>query len=334
MATCYVSSLATGGGVGSLADPWTLQEAADSAAAGDDVMVMDDGTYSLSSRLEFNTGQGLSHRIAFFAANSNGVVDGSRVTLDGGGSLDNLLITLTDGLNLYFSGFDFTGATDKTIDLSFYTNGSRIIFDNCRFTGSPTYHVYSREGFNGFRFSIIRSSFTGATAYALANQADNLLGKVIGCRIFNNGGGVSTTGSTDTEIDGCLIYNNTGPGIDADGSFHARITNCVISGNGGDGVSAAGVDRMSIRETIFSNNGGYAVNTGAGLQSNFEIFRNNCFYNNASGPVDINGGNPFGEDNILADPLFVSTVDGSEDFRLQPDSPCIGAGINPPGYGS
>jgi hypothetical protein len=42
MANYYVSSLAIGGGDGSLSSPWTLSESVANAVAGDDIIIMAD----------------------------------------------------------------------------------------------------------------------------------------------------------------------------------------------------------------------------------------------------------------------------------------------------
>jgi hypothetical protein len=52
----YVSSLAAGGGDGSVGSPWTLVEAAAAAVAGDRVNIKADGTYTLGADLTLPSG--------------------------------------------------------------------------------------------------------------------------------------------------------------------------------------------------------------------------------------------------------------------------------------
>ena len=58
MPTYYTTHNAGGGGVGSFVAPWTLQEAADSAVAGDTVYICNTGTYSSAARTDFDTNSG------------------------------------------------------------------------------------------------------------------------------------------------------------------------------------------------------------------------------------------------------------------------------------
>ena len=58
MPTYYTTHNAGGGGVGRVAAPWTLQEAADQAVAGDEVRICNTGTYTPAATIDFDTNSG------------------------------------------------------------------------------------------------------------------------------------------------------------------------------------------------------------------------------------------------------------------------------------
>jgi hypothetical protein len=118
------------------------------------------------------------------------------------------------------------------------------------------------------------------------------------------------------------------------GNTPVTLINSVVFDNFSHGLVFTGDTlRANIRNTIFKNNGGYAITATAGLNSPWFHGDYNCYHLNTSGNLGatINGGVVPGTHNVLADPLFVSTVNNSEDFELQAGSPCLDVGIGFPG---
>ncbi|MCX6992560.1 MAG: right-handed parallel beta-helix repeat-containing protein [Kiritimatiellaeota bacterium] len=131
------------------------------------------------------------------------------------------------------------------------------------------------------------------------------------CLIVNNitqkshGGGVDAR--VNASIQNCTIASNEatlkeGGGINLDGSYSAQLENTIIWGNSGSGTAS----------------NWYIYPTGSGT---------NTFTNCCTAP-DIAGVGAYTAtevNTITNDPRFVNNA---TDFRLQPDSPCINAGVN------
>jgi hypothetical protein len=151
--------------------------------------------------------------------------------------------------------------------------------------------------------------------------------KLIACTIENN----SDTGIYvgDELIVLKTIVKNNGVGIRANITAPAMwlISNSTFYKNtNAIDVGSGSLDLSIIESNIFRNNTGYAFKSGSTIIDRITIM-NNCFSNNSSGDSD--SGPITGNGNIHDDPLFVSEVEGEEDFNLQPTSPCISAGLNP-----
>lgn len=136
--------------------------------------------------------------------------------------------------------------------------------------------------------------------------------ELYGCRIFNAGGcGIKiSSGGRVIGLNSCIIHYNTSHGIDLGSELFNYVTsyfNNIISSNGGYGINTSASSAL------------YAPPTGD----------YNCYYNNDSGNFhpNINGGTVPGNSNVLADPQFINTLVGSEDFRLKSTSPCLNTGI-------
>ena len=177
--------------------------------------------------------------------------------------------------------------------------------------------------------------------YALYNSG----GSVSGCRVYNNfcigmynyKGTIADSKIHDNDgigivnkslVERCEIYNNS-TGVENE----VILKNCTVYNNRGSGVNNTG---KILNCTIFKNgftDGAYGV-----LNSSFTKIRNSIIWNNSTGDVvgsklGINY-SCFGEatqnnDNISSDPLFVKASGNFDewDLRLQPDSPCIDAGM-------
>lgn len=132
-------------------------------------------------------------------------------------------------------------------------------------------------------------------------------------------------------IEDCRFISNY-TGFYAEGNLNLCANKNVFYSNSSHGISLdATIQKLNIRNTIFHSNGGYAIAAAtATLIGNVCGYVDyNCYYNNTSGIVNthVNGGTTPGSNNVTSNPLFASTTLGSEDFRLQESSPCLGTGI-------
>ena len=168
---------------------------------------------------------------------------------------------------------------------------------------------------------------------------------ITNCIISENtaliGGGIYCKNSSPTITD-CTISGNTGTwtsgGIGCDSGSSAIITNCVISGNtAGDGggiysyTSSPSITNCTIRGNTATQNGG-----GITCDSSSPSVKNTILWGNSPNEIYLTGssitvtysnvdqdGYAENDGNIRQDPLFVDPA--TENFRLQPTSPCIDA---------
>ncbi|MCX6994207.1 MAG: right-handed parallel beta-helix repeat-containing protein [Kiritimatiellaeota bacterium] len=128
-------------------------------------------------------------------------------------------------------------------------------------------------------------------------------------------------------IRNCLVVHNrsssSGGGIKGDWSL--KIQNCTIAsnvaiGNGGGYAYQQNGGSPAIENTIIWGN------SGSGIYSNLYIIVGTNTFTNCCTSPDIVSAFATAVNTITNDPLFINTA--TNDFRLQPDSPCINAGVN------
>jgi hypothetical protein len=161
--------------------------------------------------------------------------------------------------------------------------------------------------------------------------------------VGNDGG----LGSTNVVIEDCLMYNfpfDKGVSVgDFNTSRGTVVRNCLIYGCLSGAMAKDNCDLSVQQCTIVENSWGLTnynksnpgSSTGGGITTN--TF-NNIVWNNGITLSLVNGSTLFadhndlgatnwpGEGNFDADPLFVNAA--QRDYRLQPGSPCLGAGRN------
>jgi parallel beta-helix repeat protein len=163
------------------------------------------------------------------------------------------------------------------------------------------------------------------------------------------GGGISCSGSSTPEILNCVIANNTaimGGGIHCQDSSFLSIINSTLSENNAQ-ISGGGITCenafASLTNAIFWNNhapiGPEISITGTTEPCTLTINYSDVEGGLVSTNVDSLGAVSWGPGMIETDPLFLDP--DSDDFHLQPTSPCIDAGDStildeclPPGLGS
>ena len=265
----------------------TIQTAASACNPGDLVLV-DDGTYVLSSRITV----GIGITIRSINGSAVAIVNGNNVTkcfdinhpdavLDG--------FTIKNGYNPGAFGGGVNIITGGTIQ--------NCIVEDCQARDGGGIAIDN----SGLAVNcIVRNNLA-------SNNGSNGFGG--GVRLLNGG-----------EIRNCEITGNTsiqyGGGVNIWNA--GTVYNCVIAKNScpeGTGIRTRNNSQI-FNTIIYYNTGGanYTVN-GGGYH----------YYNCCSTPVIPAG---YSTNCISANPMFVSMTPGSEDYHLQAGSPCINTGHN------
>lgn len=330
MAIFFASSLATGGGNGSFSNPWTLQEGM-IVESPDELRIIADGTYLPTATLVPNGIGTTSNPVLITGCSLTGDVDGTKADISGAtlpSETDILNHPITQ--NIMYKNLIIRNSPRHGIACSSSLSDTRLHFNNVDILNNAQWGATPLEdGFVKFSFTncLISGNMYGI-GIVYSYRMPTLY--LIACTIENN----SDTGicvSNDLIVLKTIVKNN-GVGIRANittperwlisNSTFYKNTNAIDVGSGSLGLSI-------IESNIFRNNIGFAFKSGSTIIDRITIM-NNCFSNNSSG--DSESGPITGNGNIHDDPLFVSEVEGEEDFNLQPTSPCINTGLNPYGY--
>jgi len=265
----------------------TIQTAV-SACSNGDIILVDDGTYLLSTLIDLGT-KGITVRS----------INGSAVTIVDGNNATKCFEI--DNVNAVIDGFTIQngknlGGFGGGVNIQ---NGGTV--QNCLIKNNQ-----ARDG--------------GGVALDYG-------GLVINCVVTGNtsqyGGGIRCL-SPGTKVKNCLVVNNTstylGGGVNTwDGG---DIYNCTIVRNTAPVGNGSGIRTRNaghVYNSIIVDN----YNTSGNLE-NWNVNGSGYTYNNVcTTPLAPNGTN-----NITANPNFVNTTPGSEDYHLQATSPCIDAGLN------
>lgn len=337
MAIFYVTSIyETTGHAGTLGDPYSLQEAADSVTGGNEAHLLNDGTYAPANTIDWDINAGSATAILIFkGVNADGTDDGTIVTLDGtgitGGELFNVNMAI---IFIRFENFVLQNADTENFEVTTNVNAGRIECINVRFTGAGASGAVIFEGTQNFTIFFYQCRFDNNGTHGILESGAFSGGAFFfECSFDNNvSNGVESSAATFLKFLNCLFYNNV-KGMNAgssSGSFRLFIEACTFFNHSSDAISynnTSSALQNLIRNSIIRSSGGYAINSNTG-NIEFGIFQNNCYHNNTSGVIDINGGISPGTGHILSNPLFVNETGGSEDFALQAGSPCINKGID------
>lgn len=278
MATYYVSSAASGSDDGTspvhvsgTTGPWTFaQMLSATLAAGDQVRIMADGTYSRSATANFAWSTGTAAKnIVITGANASGIVDGSMPTIQASaGSINLVDITASYILAKYLNvdGNNQTSTTGLFVSASY----SRAMFCKaqnttviglgladgynvtslfgCEATGcSGTCAIYAGGGqVNGVHFSESYNNNThgfqggaGAKCSFCIAQYNNSTGAP--------GGSGAIDGFHQTSVGatfcGCISYGNGRSGFDLhdNAALGTVLIDCSAYENGGEGFGTNGV---------------------------------------------------------------------------------------------
>lgn len=315
MATYYVKAAATGGGVGSLADPWTLQEAADTATSADLVFICADAVYTPAATIDFDNATNVQLG-TFRGCAADGTDDGAVATISGsafGANTDLIKLAVTNQRAI-FENLRLTAATRYNITT---TLASKVAFHRCRIDSALSHGIYPASASSNFWLYDCEIDSNGG--WGFTHFAETSRGGLTSRRssFHDNASGGVLIGSF-IRCEDSLVYRNGGDGIRFPSNTDPEW--CTFAGstfflNSGDGISITSVPRGIISDCIFRSNGAYgiSVNDGSGYVNQL-VLDNVCSHNNTSGHTDINGGNLWGTGNVLEDPAFVSETDNSENL--------------------
>ncbi len=179
---------------------------------------------------------------------------------------------------------------------------------------SPSGQVPAADRSGGGVFcASVRSMVTNCLLtgnFARGSGGGVCLGTLLNCEVSRNYAS-SGGGATLAFLIGCRIATNTAAyemGGGADASF---LTNCTLALNKAS-LTGAGVSRCTVYNSIVYGNGWPPGSTN---------YYNSSLYYCCTDPLPTTG-----IGNFTNDPRFVNLLRG--DLHLQPDSPCINAGLN------
>ena len=166
----------------------TIQYAADTAVAGDLVLICADGAHTTTSTIDFDTNAGgLSNSIIFRGANATGGDDGTVATISGSA----------------------LGANDILINITM----SYLVFENLRITNATDHNL--RQDVTGFT-TFIRCRIDSATDHGIYQLGSIGMVSLFDCEIDNNAIGIGSASGFRGHVNmsRCSVHDNTGHGLD------------------------------------------------------------------------------------------------------------------------
>ncbi len=201
--TYYVSPAGNDGNAGTQAKPKQHVQAALTAAAGGDMVILADGAYSGDGNRDLDF-EGKNLTVASLNGPASTIIDcgGTSAAAHRGFYFHRGETAVVSGLTIQHSQAAYGGGVDVE-------NGCALTLTNCALTGN---HAGDGGGiYNHGTLTLTNCTFTGNTA--------------------SSGGGLDNDAGTAT-LTGCVLTTNTAPvGAGVENSGAATLTNCVLSGN-------------------------------------------------------------------------------------------------------
>lgn len=231
-----------------------------SFAAGDRVIVLNNGVYTLTAMAVGNTSSNDAH---FFGASVTGSIDGSMPIIRAGATFSSLVSSSGSQTLFNFKNFIFDGnmsTTGPCVSIG-RANGLHV---NCGFINSSQgggqggaggaflVNCYAQNnGGGGF------VSSSAVRCIASGNSGDGFWGgrpTYMQCiSAFNRGSGFSTAGvSTEGTFMGCIAHGNTGVAGFRVGR-HAALINCIATSNTGSGFASYDTSRPATAIGCFAS---------------------------------------------------------------------------------
>lgn len=237
----YVSSLAGGGGDGSVGTPWTWAEMLTSAAAGDRVNIKQDGTYARTTSADAFTNSGSSTQPIILRGYKTTIGDGYQGRGSGGkGTLDTTnmpVITYTTGrLNNAAKSYlvlESLNISASALDEDLLDLGGYSFVKSCTITNSHSGASAVGIKFGAANGAAIDCDVTCSGATSLAGISVLATGvRIVGCRLKCVGGSaVSATANRCTITDSIMFASVAGfKGLSAMTAWEVTINDCTIYG--------------------------------------------------------------------------------------------------------
>ena len=327
MATYYVAHDGPKGDESgdSLVNAMSLQSAADTVTAGNEVRICATGAYNPGAAVDFDTNSGTHDAPIYFVGYDAAGTSEEMVIINGSGT--GMSIETESWLR--FRNLTVSGGTN-----GFRCNGAQFCeWYNCRTTGGTDDGWLMYRGQHNKYIKCEADNAGDAGFYLFSYNAGNLL---VGCTAHDNTDqGFHSASATmvsciayDNDTDGflfdisdqyaddetplwwhCTSVQNDGDGFKiVDGTRNrVHMMNCIAARNGSYGLEASGAYTIRAFGNLWPSAGADA-NT-AGATNNVTIYDDDIQANLAAGIAD-----------------FVATADGSEDYRIGLSSAAKGAG--------
>lgn len=312
----------------------SAQKAVDTAIAGDEIRLCAEATETVLAPIDLDTNNGIDTgkiRVAGYDG-TNGEIPEKYIIQAAPGFAGGSVVLRTEGFGagIIWRDIEFDG-----------NNLAAQAFDNAegQFAHQSTYIrcLFHRATENGFRSKEASRAFfyacdffdNGETGYKPYQYQDGRADFSY-CRFYNNTDHGAYIDDAENQFRSCEFYSNGLDGLyiwaRADTTL---IESCVAYGNGRHGINHASstANRLIVQQNSFVGNGGYGISFASTDMDHELLFCDfNHDHNNTSGATNLANG-LLGENNVSGDPLFKSTVAGSEDFSPSSNSPLNGAGI-------
>lgn len=313
----------------------TVQKGINTAVNGGDIIfICNDGIHTPTSYIATIVTSGTTNNYVLIkGVSATGIDDGSISTITGTGFSSGAIVYHNSVGSYKWENVRFTEADDSGFVIGPAGNNSKVTFINCRFDNAKYAGFFTLEeneykiiNFIGCEFD---SNNTNGIEFYFPTYGNDIF--IYNCKFHDNiQSGIVYHGLRFMiPIYNCLFYNNGTYGFLTNQQMDAiYLYNCIFDNNTngiGLGLGNKSQGRLNIMNNIFSNNSQYGIYlyTTSYIAINFDY---NCFYNNTSGHINYFGGIPPGDNNVLSNPLYVSTTPGSENYTLQVGSPCINSG--------
>ncbi len=307
-----------------------------SSAFGSEVRICADATYTLTAAVvwDFNASH-TSGMQTCSGANSRGIVDGTRPTINFSGTAATHVFNVSGSYHLLqHLNIDATSTNYPVWD-----TGANNRYYKCRFRTSNALSnsvgLYADANYGPVYVvdcEVTSDSSPGTTADGFYCHDPYMI--YSGCSAHDMpdiGFNIQTSWMCVAEK--CLSYKNTNHGFNApDANYKGlQISGCTSHGNGGSGAhsdACVNDNRLWVTNSILANNSSYGVHRNTSANNKFESpgWRN-LFWQNSLGPTP----GPIENieyDYVQGDPKFVNTGAGTEDYALQSDSAAKDAGAD------